>query len=228
MPPRAAAKQQPQITLQRIGRVTLSIPIQGLTPLIANKFSAKAQSMMLAKQMGEVVQREHKNPEELFRNAAHLIAEGRPGAPAVAFKGAIVDAARFFPGQKLTMESLKRTIFVHGESGEDGDLLVPLYGEWTGDPAALKPAEAVMRQDYARNETGVADIRFRPQYDPWSAILNVTYPPTLYKSDTIIALVDAAGMSGIGEWRPGSKESKTGSYGTFAVPADASITVVTL
>jgi len=226
MPPRA--QQPPQITLQRIGRATLSIPIQGLTPLIVNKFSAKAQAQMLAKQMGEVVQREHKNPEEMFRGAMHLFADGRSGMPAVAFKGAVVDAARFFPGQKLTMESLKRTIFVHGEGGEDGDLLVPIYGEWTGDPATLKPAEPTMRQDYARNESGVADIRFRPQYSPWSAVLSVTYPSALYKSDTIVALVDAAGLSGLGEWRPGSKESKTGSYGTFTVPADAKITKVTL
>ena len=219
MPP--AAQQPGQIQLQRLGRTMLRIPVEGLTPLIVNKFSAKAQQIMLDKQMGKPQVREPKNPEENFRQAQHLLPNGDAGFPSVAFKAAIVDAARFFKGSKLPMTDLRRMIFVNGTPGQDPTnrtLMTPVYGKWTGDIRSLKPAEPVMRQDYARNESGVADIRFRPEYDPWSAVLEVVYVSSALTRESVLALVDAAGLAGIGEWRPASKESNTGSYGTFQVP----------
>jgi hypothetical protein len=231
MPPRASADSG-EITLNRIGRTMAKIPIEGTTPLIVNKFSEKAQQIMLAKQMKDSpVPREPKNPEELFANAQHLLPDGSAGFPAVGFKAAIVDAARFFKGSKLTMTDLRRMFFINGVPGEEKanrTLLTPVYGKWTGNVASLRPAEPVMRQDYARNATGVADIRFRPEYEPWSAVLEVVYIKSLFKLDTVIALVDAAGMNGIGEWRPASKESNTGSYGTWRVPDDADVKEITL
>jgi len=229
MPPRAAGPSE--ITLTRIGRAMAKIPVEGTTPLIVNKFSEKAQQIMLARQMGETLQREPKNPEELFANAQHLLPDGSAGFPSVGFKAAIVDAARFFKGSKLTMTDLRRMFFVNGVPGREKanrTLLTPVYGKWTGDAATLRPAEPAMRQDYARNESGVADIRFRPEYEPWCAVLEVVYIKSLFKLDTVVALVDAAGMNGIGEWRPASKESNTGSYGTWRVPDDADVKEVTL
>lgn len=222
--PRAASSGE--FKLERIGRAVARIPVQGTTPLIMNKFSAKAQQIMLDRQMGKATPREEKNPEELFQNAQHRLANGDPGIPAVSFKAAIVDAARFFKGSKMPMTDLRRMIAVRGVPGDDvlnRSQLIPLYGEWTGDPDSLKPAVPVMRQDYARNESGVADIRFRPEYDPWSAVLEVVYITSSLKLEAIIALVDAAGNNGVGEWRPGSKESNTGSYGTWMVPDDIDV-----
>jgi hypothetical protein len=230
MPP--VKKADPgQITLNRIGRSMARIPIEGTTPLIVNKFSEKAQQIMLSRQMGGTLQREPKNPEQLFTAAQHLMSDGSAGFPAVGFKAAIVDAARFFKGSRLTMTDLRRMFFVNGVRGNEEanrTLLAPVYGKWTGDVATLVPAEPVMRQDYARNESGVADIRFRPEYDPWCAVLEVVYIKSLFKLETVIALVDAAGMNGIGEWRPASKESNSGSYGTFRVPDDADVKEITL
>lgn len=231
MPPAKAAASTGAIQLQRLGRSMIRVPVQGLTPLITNKFSAKAQQIMLDRQMGKAVQREPKDPEQNFRDAQHLLPDGSPGFPSVGFKAAIVDAARFFKGSKLPMTDLRRMIFVNGTPGTDQanrTLLVPIYGEWTGDERTLQPAVARMRQDYARNESGVADIRFRPEYDPWSAVLEVVWVRNSLTLESVIALVDAAGLAGIGEWRPASKESNTGSYGTFRFPDDAEIQEVVL
>jgi len=40
-----------------------------------------------------------------------------------------------------------------------------------------------------------------------------------FDEGSILALADAAGVGGIGEWRPTSPKSATGSYGTFEVDA---------
>jgi hypothetical protein len=230
MPP-AKATTTGAISLQRLGRSMIRVPVQGLTPLITNKFSAKAQQIMLDRQMGKPVERQPKDPEQNFRDAQHLLPGGAPAFPSVGFKAAIVDAARFFKGSKLPMTDLRRMIFVNGEPGTDQanrTLLVPVWGEWTGEESALVPATAVMRQDYARNETGVADIRFRPEYWPWSAVLEVVWVRNSLTLESVIALVDAAGFAGIGEWRPASKESNPGSYGTFRVPDDAEVKEIVL
>lgn len=191
-----------EITLKRIGRAMASIQIEGTAPLIVNKFSAKARQIMLDKQMGKTVQRQPKSPEELYEASLYPMSNERYGFPAVAFKAAVVDGVRYFKGSKLTMTGAKQMIFVKGEGA---DMLVPL----TGMPK--------MREDTVRNATGVADIRFRGEFWPWSATLEIVYVPSMIDVSSILALVDAAGMGGVGEWRPASKESKTGSYGTWHV-----------
>lgn len=231
----AAAPKTPENTpgstefkLERIGRNKATIRVVGTAPLIVNKFSSKAQAIMLAKQMGQTVAREHKNPEDLFQDALYRMpfdpakdAEGelvtRYGFPSVAFKASIVDAARYFKGSKITMTGLKQMVLVMGEGT---DLLVPITNE---DGSEL--AVPQMRQDTVRNATGVADIRFRPEFWPWSATLDVVFISSQLDTNSIVALVDAAGNGGVGEWRPASKESKTGQYGTFMVP-DQDVKVV--
>jgi hypothetical protein len=232
MAPRTAPTKTPENTpgssefkLQRIGRAMATMTVTGSAPLIVNKFSAKAMQLMLDKQMGKAVARQPKAPEQLFQDALYRMpfdpeldvpgAEDNPdlitryGFPAVAFKAAIVDAARYFKGSKITMTGLKQQIFVKGLGS---DLLVPIM-DMDGNYAV-----PVMRQDTVRNATGVADIRFRPQFMPWQATISVVFVPSQLDLNSVVSLVDASGMGGIGEWRPASKESKTGQYGTYEVP----------
>lgn len=227
----------PEITLKRIGRSVARIPVEGTAPLIMNKFSAKAQQLMLDKQMGEAVQRVPKNPEENYQDSLWQLPQAPDGAerfgfPAPGFKAAIVNAARYFKGSKLTMELLKQAVFVRGEGGE---MLVPLLGqmkvtaaEGTETVSAEGFAQPRMRQDTVRNATGVADIRFRGEFWPWSAYLDVVYVSNTMNIDSVVALVDAAGLNGVGEWRPGSKQSKTGTYGTWHVPSAGDVQALVL
>ena len=192
-----------EIQLQRIGRAMVNVRIEGTAPLIVNKFSQKARQLMLDKQMGRTVQRQPKAPDELYTASLYEMSDDRFGFPATAFKAATVDGARYFKGSKITMTALKQMIFIQGEGSE---MLVPIDGV------------PKMREDTVRNATGVADIRFRGEFWPWSAVLPVVYVPSVIDVMSIVALVDAAGMGGVGEWRPASKESKTGSFGTWRVP----------
>lgn len=216
-----------EITIQRIGRSLAEIRIEGTAPLIMNKFSEKARQTMEDKQQGRASIRQPKNPEELFEASLHKLppvtdpkGKGKPGevrygVPAPAFKAAIVDAARYFKGSKLTMTGLRQQILVRGEGS---DMLVPLSEE---------SSPPKMRTDPVRNATGVADIRYRGEFWPWSCTLQVIYVTSQFDAGSLVALVDAAGMGGVGEWRPSSKESKSGMYGTFSVP-DQDVRVVTL
>ena len=188
-------------------RVVYTIPVVGTAPLITQRWSEKARRMMLdAQQSSTRKKREAKDPEALFDAARYRLPDDRDGVPATAFKAAIVHAARLFDG--ITQVALKQAIVVLGDGRDDrGDDLVAIdYGELR------------MREDTPRNATGVADLRYRPQYWPWSATLRVlTIEGQIKDEASVIRLVNAAGFGGVGEWRPTSPKSVTGTFGTFEV-----------
>ena len=190
------------ITLTAIKRQTILVPIEGITPLMTHRFSEKAKKQMLEDQIKTKAKakRPPQDPEAEY-NAARSIIDGKnDGFPAVGFKAAIVGAARLFDG--ISMTALKQAIYVAGEGPEQ---LVRINGT------------PVMREDVTRVGMGTANLRYRPIYHPWGALLSVTYVPTMIDEASVLALVDAAGMGGVGEWRPSAPKSATGSYGQFQV-----------
>lgn len=211
----AATEEEAQglkiIRLRRIEETILEVPVIGVTPAIPHRWSQKALNMMRAKQMAETgalgKRREPKNPEEEAEQSCYwvdVLEDGRmvrhAALPAVAFKAAMVGAVRLYEG--LTMTAAKLLFYVEGTGGEQ---LVPLDGPWE------------MREDTPRNSGGVADLRYRMQIWPWSATLKVHYIPSVINPDSVIALVDAAGRLGVGDWRPSSPKSASGTYGQFRV-----------
>lgn len=195
----------PAIRLKRLERTILEVPIEGITPLITHNWSEKSKRMMLEAQTTRTrAKREARDPQADYEAAFHRLEDGRAGMPSVAFKAAMCDAARFYDG--ITITALRTAIFVHGEGSS---LLVPIEG----------PVR--MREDTARNATGVADLRYRPEFWPWSAVLRVEYLPTMLDAASVLALVDAGGRNGIGDWRPNSPKSRTGTFGQFAVTGEA-------
>jgi len=195
-------EEQSIIELRRLERVVFEIPIRGTAPLIVNRWSEKAKQMMLEKQTTSArAKKQPKDPVANFEASRYRLPDGRDGFPATAFKAAIVHAARLFEG--ITQVQLKQTVVVLGEGP---DQLVPIdYGEIT------------MREDTPRNASGVADLRYRAQYWPWSAVLRVRTIGGQFDRSSILSLVDAAGIGGVGEWRPTSPNSATGTFGTFEV-----------
>lgn len=195
-----------RFNLREIKRHTYRIPIVGTMPLIVNRWSEKARTMMLESQQTKArTKKEPKDPVALFQASKYLTTDGKDGFPATAFKAAIADAARLFDG--VTMVQVKQSVVVEADATDNrGDQLILInYGE------------VLMREDTPRNANGVADLRYRAQYNDWSAILHVTCIADQFDLASIGALVDAAGIGGVGEWRPTSPKSKTGIYGTFEV-----------
>lgn len=215
MPAKAATKTvdateqvTQKVELQRIEPVRVEIPIVGKTPLIPHKWSEKAIRMMEQKQSqpGVRAKREAKDPQQEAHDSCYWLynkaGKEIPAMPATAFKAAMVGACRFFEG--LTMTIAKQIFYVVGEGP---DQLVPITGDMT------------MRQDTPRNSGGVADLRYRHQFDPWSAVLTIEFIPQIINGASVVALLDAAGRGGVGDWRPSSPKSATGTYGQWSVPA---------
>ena len=197
------------LRLERIQTSRLEVPIVGIAPLIMHAWSEKARNQMM---QTETVRkkREPRDPDGDFEAGRYRFPDGRDGVPAVSFKAAMVAAARFFDG--ATMTALKQYLFVLGEGPQQ---LVPL----TFDSVSR-------REDMVRVGNGVADIRWRPQYDNWSAVLYVDFVSSAITPSSVLALVDAAGIGGVGEWRPSAPKGATGSYGRFRVADEKDVQLI--
>jgi hypothetical protein len=196
------------IHLVRLQDAETEIAIVGQAPVIPHKWSEKSLRLMREAQTSEAgtvrAKREAKNPEEEAEQSCYWLPDGRPGILATAFKAAIADASRHYDG--VTKVQLKQLIYVIGEGP---DVLVPIDGKQE------------FREDTPRNSGGSPDLRYRYQFSDWRATLRIRFVPNLLPLQSVIALVDAAGRGGVGDWRPSSPRSSTGVYGTWRVDDEA-------
>ena len=208
MSSKKAAESTEPMVLERIAMGTVKVPIVGISELIVHNWSEKSKRQMLGKQMnpGTRPKKEPKKPEEDYEATKYKTPDGKDAMVSTAFKRAMVDALRYFDGVSMVLG--KTAFFVEGE-----------FVEIEGEPR--------MREDMARNKTGVADIRYRAGYPEWRATLTISYATKILTKESIISLVDAAGQTqGIGEWRPSSKTT-TGPFGRFQVDPDRPVEVMT-
>ena len=204
----AAATPDIAVQLNNIDVETLHIPIIGTAPLIVHNFSEKAKRQMLEGQQGKKKVKVNRDPHAEYEAAFYRIADegnqDRYGFPVTAFTAATTGAARFYD-KSISMTALRQFIFMKGlHTKADPQMLVEIFGQ------------PEMREDVVRlgGASRSADLRYRPMFTDWSAVLEVTYVKSSIDRNSVLSLIDAGGMGiGIGEWRP----EKRGEYGTYAV-----------
>lgn len=177
---------------------TILMRLHGESELIQHAWSEKAKRMMRDKQQKKATgPKEAKDPEAEYKAAMYTFEDGSPGHPSVAFKAAAVAAARQLDG--LTMTFLRGVFHIPGE-------LVTIEGQ------------PRMREDMVRLNGQTADLRYRPGFPEWKAIVPVKYNKRAITMEQIVHLFNTAGFSvGVGEWRP----DKNGPYGRFSVESVA-------
>jgi len=189
---------------------TAAIQIVGLSPYVQNQFSGKAYMEMKAKQqLGAKAQkgrkREAKDFKLCYEEAKHKFADGTCGIPAPAFRNAMISACRLV-GFRMTQGKLSIFIEADGIDARDG---TPLVRFTRGEPEYSEKA--------VRNDSGVADIRARPLWQPgWRATVRVRFDADIFSVADVMNLLARAGQQvGIGEGRPDSKNSCGLGWGLF-------------
>lgn len=200
----AATKTSTAIELPPLALETVEIPLIGTSPLIVHAWSEKALRAMADKQQKKASKgREAKDPHADFLGSLYWLSEpgedvegGRFGFPAVAFKSAAVTACTSTGA--ITKVAARQAFHVIGE-----------MVEIIGPPPA-------MREDVTRVGMGVADLRYRGQFDPWGVRVRVEINTAVISAEQVVNLFALAGFAvGVGEWRP----ERDGGYGRFRVAA---------
>ena len=178
----------------------VTIEIEGISPLVVHAFSEKSRKMIEDKQQGKAKNAKHpeRNPEEDYELAKHKSPLGWEGFPAAGFKAAMLRGAKIIG---LVMKDTQTSMFVVADCMETQ--LVRIIGE------------SRLRTDMVRVGMGTADVRYRPEYVNWSAILTIEYNAGMVSIDEIHQMLAAAGYGcGLGEMRP---EKTKFSFGRFKI-----------
>ena len=179
-------------------------------PYCQNKFSNKAKKMIEDKQRAGTRAKkggakEARNFEADFLAAQYKSREGWNGIPAAAFRMAMISACRLVQ-YKMTLAKMSLFIIPDGVDVEDGTPLVRIMSE----------AAPVMRIHPLPNFSGVVDLRARPFWDHWHALVKVRYDSDLFTLDDVTNLLSRVGQQvGIGEGRNDSKNSAGQGWGSF-------------
>ena len=205
------AENKQTITISPPNFQVAKFKIVGTAPYMQNRFSAKAQQMMKDKMMqGEQAKKGKKRqPRDFdadYKAAMYVSEDGWSGIPAPAFRNACIEACRV---AGFTMTRARMSVFcvAEGIDATDGTPLVRIHG---GKPEKTEMA--------VRNETGVADIRSRPQWKEWYCNLSMRYDADQFTAEDVANLIMRAGIQvGVGEGRPYSKKSNGLDMGTFEI-----------
>ena len=187
---------------------TLEILLNGRAPLVVERFSKKAElmaKMAEGKSAGNKKERSARDYDNEAEQARYRHKDGWEGMNAAAFRAAMISACRLV-GFKMTLAKLSTFVEADGYDDKDGIPLVRIYGESQTYTA------------HTRNATGVVDVRSRPMYREWAAVLRVRYDMDQFTAQDVYNLVSRVGLQvGIGAGRPDSKASAGCGFGLFEV-----------
>lgn len=194
---------------------TLEVKVVGVTPLACNCFPEKLKMQMREKrQVDTSVQedpgnkkgrksRDARDFKQEYEDSLYPLPGGSFGFPAIAFKKAIVGACR--QASNLDMTLANRIIFVKAPFDSRGFGCVKIDGK-----PAMK--EVIVRLAGIERHP---DLRYRGEFFPWSAKLQIEFNASMIKKEGILNLLQYAGKcEGVGEQRPSSRKS-TGDFGQF-------------
>ena len=239
-----ATKAKEIIEIAPIETIEAQIRIVGDSPLITHAWSAKAKREILEKELGytKTKAREPKNPIEDFVSSMYWLtpmpeeftaeavgkafAEGAKfGFSVGAFKQAALSAS-YRMGWSKDKASMRGVFFIkENQNGYyGGDLkidwdkkrIIVLPNQFKLEPMIeIHSDTPVMREDMVRVGNGAADIRYRGEFNNWSADITIRFNKNgLYSLDQIVNIINAGGFAcGVGEWRA----EKDGQYGLYHV-----------
>lgn len=223
-----AKKNEEIIAIRPIETKVVEVTIVGDTPLIMHAWSEKAKRMMLEAQQGKAKGKKKpiKNPVADFCESMHWLTNKPEYADDAseeevtkAFEMAIQNGAKFgFPVTAIKQAAISaayRLGWVKNQMGLRGAFFIESD---FGDFVEIKSDVPEMREDMVRIGMGTADIRYRGQFNHWSATFRVKYNASGdFSLENIVNVINAGGfVCGLGEWRP----EKDGNFGTFHVKTD--------
>lgn len=202
----SATKEDKSIAIKAPDFRVLEVQIRGIAPYVQHRFYKKADIIATQQAGGQNKSkkvREARDFDSDYRQSMHVSRDGWVGIPAGSFRNAMISACRTV-GYKMTHAKLAASVIADGFDAEDGTPLVRLNGE--------------PRQHFAhaRNDNGSVDIRCRPMWEEWSAIVRIRFDHGMFSAADIINLMMRVGMQvGIGEGRPDSRDSAGLGWGLF-------------
>jgi len=208
----AKAKAAQEVVIGAPNLQVAEFLIEGDSPYVQCKFSAKVMNeMRLTQEAGSVSKkgkkREPKDFEALYLQAMHESEEGWRGIPATAFRNALISACRVCG---FAMTRAKLSVFCMADGFDKNDR-TPMV--------KITKGKSKRHDQYVRNASGVCDIRAQAMWEAgWQAKVRIRFDADQFSLADVANLVHRAGMQvGVGCGRPDSTNSAGLGFGTFVI-----------
>jgi hypothetical protein len=201
------------VEIKPIALKTVSVRVEGISRLVTHKMSERTKQALRDAHQGKKEKVKGKRePETEYEEAIYQLTNGRYGTSARSFKNAICGAAHKDTGIPRTVVQQSIYVYADGVDKDDGTELI-----------AFETPGPKFHEGKVKVKNGSTDLRYRPAYDQWSAVLRIQYDSDWLRLDTLINLIEKAGWKqGINEDRPGQSG---GDWGRFRVVRDEIVEV---
>lgn len=181
---------------------SISIDIDGTTPLLCNKFTDAAQMQSSSGTRSGIVG-DRGSPREIAESKLYVGNDGREMIPAPNLFRAIIDGGKFFKAGKSLITTQKSSLIPACVSIEEIELPIQHMEPWTVDTRAVRIPS-----------TGGRILSHRPSFHDWKLSFTVTLDDSMMTAKLLREIIDAAGSRiGLGDFRPACK----GPFGKFVV-----------
>ena len=180
---------------------SIAITIEGVTPLLMNRFTDAAQIAASSGSTG-TFSNDSQLPRDQAEGSLYTDEEGRIGIPGPNLFRCIMDAGKYFKIGRSKVTTQKSS-YIPGAAWMDELFILLPDPDWKVDTRPIRnPA------------TGGRVLRHRPCFDRWSLSFNVQLDESIISPQLFRDIVDAAGQRiGLGDFRPDTK----GPFGRFKV-----------
>lgn len=181
----------------------ITIEIQGVTPLICNRFSDEAAQASTNGDRGSSAGRDRGTPQEIAQSKLYLGLNGKPMIPSPNLLRSIVDGGSFTKIGKKQITTARASMLYSCVSIGATEIEIGHKQPWTVD---IRPVRIP--------STGGRILAYRPMFEDWTLAFEVDLDTSILNAKLFRQVVDDAGKRvGLGDFRPATK----GPYGRFTV-----------
>lgn len=181
----------------------IDITIQGITPLICNRFTEEAAERATTGSRSAIATADRGTPQDIASQKLYLDTKGVIGIPVPNLLRCIVDGGIFEKHGRSKITTQKSSLLYACLDIED--VMIPIVHEqpWKVDTRPIRiPA------------TGGRILAHRPMFDDWKLSFTANLDTEIMTPALLRQIVDHAGKKiGLGDFRPSTK----GPFGKFVV-----------
>jgi hypothetical protein len=181
----------------------ISIHLQGITPLICNRFGDATALSASAGDRGSSAGIDRGTPQEIAQSKLYIGLDGKPMIPSPNLLRSLVDGGSFTKLGKKQITTARSSMLYSCLSIEAAEIPIIHTQPWKVDSRAVRIPS-----------TGGRILAHRPTFDDWKLEFEVELDVAIINARLLRQIVDDAGSRiGLGDFRPSTK----GPYGRFCV-----------